>query len=91
LRPATGCMALPMRSPKVMASIVRSSVRTKSGTEQVAKPSTTGHAIAPAILTPNQLYKFSESCTIAEIFLAVLILIHSASSGFLGVPRSSLS
>ena len=32
-------MALPMRSLKAMASIVRSSVRTKSGTEQVAEPS----------------------------------------------------
>jgi hypothetical protein len=47
----------------------------------------------PAILMPNHLYKFSESCTIAEIFLA------SFSSSFIlhlpvssaDVPRSSLS
>ena len=33
------CMALPLRSPKAMASTVRSSVPTKSRREQVAEPS----------------------------------------------------
>ena len=39
LRLARGCMALPLRSPKAMASTVRSSVSTKSRRERVAEPS----------------------------------------------------
>jgi len=65
LRLARGCMALSLRSLKAMASIVRSSVRTKSGTEQVAEPSSDRAMrlnLSPEQADPPSSYSF-QACS----------------------------
>jgi len=66
LRLAKGCMAVSMRSLKTMASIVWSSVRMKSRTEQVAEPSS-DRAMrlhpSPEQAGPPSLYPF-QACSL---------------------------